>query len=54
VDGVTDGQVVASFLVWLGCFVGKKLITMGEPSEDLQYFLELQKQRNNNKEARRG
>jgi hypothetical protein len=28
-------------------------MTVCEPSEDLQYFLELQKQRNNNKEVRR-
>jgi hypothetical protein len=27
---------------------------MGEPNEYLQYFLELQKQKNNNKEGRRG
>jgi hypothetical protein len=33
-DGVVDGQVVVGFLVWLGCFVGKKFMTMGEPSED--------------------
>jgi hypothetical protein len=33
-DGVADGQVVAGFLVLLGCFVGKKFMTMGEPIED--------------------
>jgi len=33
-DGVVDGQLVVGFLVWLGCFVGKKFMTMGEPSED--------------------
>jgi hypothetical protein len=27
---------------------------MGEPNEDLQYFLELQKQISNNKKGRRG
>jgi len=24
-DGVIDGEVVVSFLVWLSCFVGKKI-----------------------------
>jgi hypothetical protein len=29
-------------------------MTMGELSEDLQYFLELQKQKSNNTETKRG
>jgi hypothetical protein len=32
----------------------KKFMTMGEPTEDLQYFLEPPKKGSNNKEARRG
>jgi hypothetical protein len=31
------------------CLFGKKIMTMGEPSEDLQYFSKLQKQQRNKK-----
>jgi hypothetical protein len=31
------------------CLFGKKIMTMGEPSEDLQYFSKLQKQQRRKK-----